>query len=395
MTAAPAREAAAACNALIDARRYQQALDLAVQATASSPDDANLHCIMARALLGLGRNFEAAEAAGRAVSLAPLWAYAHRLGAIAFIALAKERHRHAKSFLVPAVREAREAARMGPADPMNHLVLAEALAAGSQLAEADAAARRALELAPQLTDTWVMASFVAVKARNWRAAEVACRRALAIDPNNSAAKNNLGLALRGSGRWSLGAVAFEQAAVADPRSSAARDNIELIGFQYLSVFASVLLLPLLVAWPLFIAARLGVSRWLSHRPAPLRGIAFRIGLRVARSRRYRRRYERANASALRQGDTSLPPGGWTALGGPRWWTLGRPTRIFVLASATAVLFLLLMAGAGAVADQVAPGSTVATIVAVLCGLLGTGVIVVGAAAVKSAVRSGLARRRQG
>ncbi len=395
MTAAPAREAAAVCNALIDARRYQHALDLAVQAVASSPDDANLHCIMARALLGLGRNFEAVEATGRAVSLAPLWAYAHRLGAIAFIALAKEKHRHAKSFLAQAVPEAREAVRIGPVDPMNHLVLAEALAAGSQLAEADAAARRALELAPQLADTWVMASFVAVKARNWRAAEVACRHALAIDPNNSAAKNNLGLALRGSGRWTLGAVAFEQAAVADPRSAAARDNIELIGFQYLSVLASVLLLPLLVVWPLFIAARLGASRWLSHRPTRLRGIAFRIGLRVARSRRYRRKYERANASAVRQADATPPPGGWTALGGPRWWTLGRSTRIFVLVSATVVLFVLLSAAAGTVAGQVAPGSPVATVVAVLCGLLGTGAVVVGAAAVKSAVSSAAARRRQG
>lgn len=393
MTAVPVRETAVACNALMDARRYQQALDLAAQAAATSPGDASLHCIMARALLGLGRNFEAVEAAGRAVSLAPLWAYAHRIGAIAFIALAKEKHRHPKSFLATAVSEAREAARIGPADPMNHLVLAEALAAASQLTEADAAARRALELAPQRADTWVTASFVAVKARNWRAAEVACRRALAIDPNNSAAKNNLGLALRGSGRWSLGAVAFEQAAVADPRSAAARDNIELIGFQYLSVLVSVLLLPLLVVWPLFIAARLGASRWLSHRPARLRGTAFRLGLRVARSRRYRRKYDRVSAGATQPAGTG-PLDGWTALGGQRWWKLGRATRTFVLASATFVLFLLVVSAAGALAQQVAPGSPVATVVAVLCGLVGTGVIVVGASAVRSALSGAAARRRQ-
>lgn len=301
----------AACQALLGARRFEQALELAGEGLAADPGDAWLHCLAAQALIGLGRHSQAVEAAGRAAARAPNLAFPHRLAAAAYLALAKQSRRHG-GFLVPAERAASEAVRLGPAGAYNHSVLAEVLAARRRYKEADAAVRKALQLAPASADMWISASYVAVKARKWRAAEIACRRALALDPTSVPAKNNLGLALGGGGRWTVGAVAFNEAAMADPRSASARDNVELVGFYYLGLATSFLLLPLLVVWPLFVVSSLGAKRWFARRPQRLKPLARRLGLRVARSPRYRRAFERRNTRAQLLTEASVA--GWSAFG---------------------------------------------------------------------------------
>ena len=332
-----ARALAEASEALLETRKYEQALNMADRALAAEPRSARAHCLRCRALLSLERYREAADAGWQAVGLAPNWAFPHRLLSVCLRKQAVEERR--PSLMATAVAQARCAVSLSPNEPASHVSLAEACSDNKQEAEADEAARRAITLAPQSASVWLTASYVALRSGNWKAAEQAARAALAIEPNSPAASNNLGVALRRRGRWATGAVAFAQAARIDPRSSKALDNLELVGFSYLARAATVLLLPLLVVPPAFLAARLAVGRYLlEKRPARLAGLARRIGLKVASSKRHRARFQRA---AERAGAQARPHvGRWSAR--PSRWQPVRETAAavaFMLAWAAAVLFL--------------------------------------------------------
>jgi Flp pilus assembly protein TadD len=310
VTAVSSRDWLSGGDALIDARRYQEALTLASQALADQPQDPRAHALAARALSGLDRTDEATSAAWQAVSLAPQVAYYHRLLAIILQKPAHQGERRAShDRLLYASAQALEAVHLAPADAANYVVLAETYARLGDRRQADGAVRKALELNPHSANTWANASFVATRARNWYAAEIAARKALAIDPNNYAATNNLGVALRSRGRWMQGAVAFHGAARIDPRSPTARDNVESIGFQYLHSVGLVLLLPLLIVWPLYILAG---RRLAAARPERLRPMARRIGLWVATSKRHQRAFAKEAARAEKLA-AAVPSDGWSSL----------------------------------------------------------------------------------
>ena len=84
------------------------------------------------------------------------------------------------------------------------------------LAEADRAARRALELDPRSASALVALGSVYRDRANWTDAEAAYLRALEIDPDNSEAHQQYGEYLLDVGRISEGVRAIDRAAVLDP-----------------------------------------------------------------------------------------------------------------------------------------------------------------------------------
>lgn len=338
MTALGARDWLSGGDALIDARRYQQALALASRALADLPQDPRAHALAARAFSGLDRTDEATRAAWQAVSLSPHVAYYHRLLAIILQKPAHQSERRAShDRLLYASAQALEAVHLAPGDSANYVVLAETYARLGDRRQADGAVRKALELNPNSANTWANASFVATRARNWYAAEIAARKALAIDPHNYAATNNLGVALRSRGRWMQGAVAFHGAARIDPRSSTARDNVESIGFQYIHTVGLVLLLPLLIVWPLYILAGRHLA---ASKPERLRPTARRIGLWIATSKRHQRTFAKEAARAEKLA-AAIPTEGWSSLRSYR-----RDNSLVASAGAGALVLAFLFAVAG-------------------------------------------------
>lgn len=280
-------------QAWLDVRRYDQALDVATQALAREPSNAAAHVLASRALMMMERYPEAVVAARTAVGITPQWAYAYR---ILSLAMCKAPGGSTRPAIDEAVQVASEAVRLAPGDAYNHMAVAEASALAARFGVADEAARRAIALAPASADVWATASYVALKTRNWFAAEIAARRALLLDPDHYAATNNLGAAMKGRGWRRLGAVAFLGAARIDPRRRNARENLEAIGFEYIEkVVAPTLLLPLALFWPLYLVTRFMVVRHVVRsKPAWLRPLARRLGLRVATSDRARRLFDRHN-----------------------------------------------------------------------------------------------------
>jgi tetratricopeptide (TPR) repeat protein len=347
VTAVNARHILDGAEALIDARKYEQALALASEAVALQPGEPAAYAVAARALTGLDRIEDATTSAWQAVTRAPQVAYYHRLMAVTLIRQRPGLDRRASHVrLLNASAEAREAIRLAPYDASNYVVLAECYARIGDRKPADEAVRKALQLNPNSANNWATASFVATRARNWYAAEIAARKALAIDPQNYAATNNLGVALRSRGRWMQGAVAFAGAARIDPRSSTARENVEGIGFQYLNNVGILLLLPLVVVWPLFVAGGISLKRWLGKKPARLVPTARRLGMWIATSKRHQKRFNKEAVRAEKMA-AAVPADGWSSL------HLYRPDNsAFVGGAVLVALLAVVFAFAGANAANV-------------------------------------------
>lgn len=353
-------------EALLDARKYEAALERVRQVLSRDPSDAWAHALAGRALLGLGRYDEAVTAGRAAVSCEPSSPVWHRVLA----SLLGQHPGHPRN-RTDAITEARRAVELGPSDPANHQILAQEAARTGSKNEADAAIRKTLELAPNSAAAWVTASFVAVRAKNGLAAEVAARKALSIQPGNSSAINNLGVAMRLQGRWATAAAAFYDAASLDPRSPTARRNVEGIGFQYLALASVVVLLPLLFIPPLFLAVRIGTSQWLVRtRPRFLQPLARRIGIRVASSKRARKRIEEHNRTVQRALSTTTGSGGWSSRAGRQ---LIGTWLVLLMAILAFIFFIFLMPlaifGTGGMGAHLGLGMTAAT-------FLGTGILFV-------------------
>jgi hypothetical protein len=160
-------------------------------------------------------------------------------------------------------------------------------------------------------------------------------------------------------------VAFQDAARIDPRSSTARDNVEGIGFQYLDYIVVVALLPLVVVWPLFVAARIGLNRWFSKKPERLRPLAQRLGMRVATSKRQQRKFAKAAERAQKMVSPDFPAGEWSALEHRRFFSFNYDLVAGGLVLGAGLVFLALaFAGSGA--------SSVATLAVVGVFMMGTG-----------------------
>jgi Flp pilus assembly protein TadD len=175
--------------------------------------------MLAQAHLGAGRHQEAAQAANRAVTLAPADNWPHRLASAAMLRLGN----------VPeAVRAAGEACRLAPHQWLCHLSLAQAALAQRNFYTAEQAAANARQLAPAEPEVHVISGKISFARGDRAAARAYQERALALSPTHSDALNELGrIELRGSAS-AQAARHFVEAARSAPDVGVYRQNVQVV-----------------------------------------------------------------------------------------------------------------------------------------------------------------------
>lgn len=196
---------------MLEAGRYREALAGAHRHLATSPQDPDLWEVVARAHLGLEEWQAALQALGTLVAATPNSPTPHLFAALALAGLGRNEE---------AVAASCEAVRLAPDLWTAHVFVAQyASAVGGQGALAWDAANRAVQLAPNETDTHAAMGLVALRAKRRDVAEQALLRALALDPGNHAAEHNLGLLRLRDGQISVAAEHLGASALADPGAS--------------------------------------------------------------------------------------------------------------------------------------------------------------------------------
>ena len=207
-------EASRRGEALIELGRAEEALAHLRRAIAEEPGDSRAHCLMAIAYFRLDRPREMLESATAARGADPQSEWPHRLRSIALRALGRD-----------AVPDAVQAARLEPEEPLTHAEVARALQARRDFAGAEAAARYAVSLNPELVQSH--AALADVLLGHGRAFEAvgAYRTALELKPDDALLLNNLAVArLRSNDRAGV-SEQFEAAMRIDPRAAVARHNL--------------------------------------------------------------------------------------------------------------------------------------------------------------------------
>jgi tetratricopeptide (TPR) repeat protein len=207
---------AEAARSLIRVGRYGDAIKVLLVALASSPEDHELHGLMAQAYLGLEQPKEALRAADTAVRHAPDDEWAHRLRSIALRRLGRPRE---------SVDAAMQAVSLAPELAYARHALAEAQLSAKHADDAYVQALEAVRLSPADSDMHDLVGRCLLARRMHPEAEATFRNALRLDPNDAAAHNNLGVALSRQGRREEAVAAFNDAARIDPSFETARRNL--------------------------------------------------------------------------------------------------------------------------------------------------------------------------
>jgi tetratricopeptide (TPR) repeat protein len=296
-------------DVLLSLRRYTEAAEIAYRVAAREPGDPRPLLTAARAELGLGANDRAEAAACGALRYAPELAFGHRLVAVARInrGMASggrvNRHWAGRSAIEPAQR----AVGLDPHQVAGYWVLAQATAMAGQLNEAKGLADECVRMAPQDPESWRVRAYVARLVRDLPVAEACAKEALRLDPQHYGAGNELGLVYQDGGKTGRSLNQFAATAAIDPIRSPARTNIVRHAMKVTYFGALILLCPLAIIWPVWVAAAVGLNqlvwRWKVTKPS-----MERFGSALAR-RHVRRAQKKGNRAAR-----SVPPG--TAINGP-------------------------------------------------------------------------------
>lgn len=228
------------CEVLLQLGRAAEALARLSLLAARDPQNADVHGLLAQALLAVDQPEPAAEAARRAAALAPHAAWPHRLASLSYDRLGKQRL---------ALAEGRHAVQLGPHEWAAFACLATAAKRRrSTRREAQAAAAEALRLAPTEPEAHRVAGMVAMAAGRRTEASAHFARALSIDPQNASTLNEVGrLKLAGrlpkSGTQLAGAAnSFAQAVQTDPAAMTSRHNLDVVIRSFLAKLSYFLFL---------------------------------------------------------------------------------------------------------------------------------------------------------
>lgn len=233
-------------DALIDLGRFPAALEVLAPLLAG-PGDAQALARGARCLLGVERNDEAVDMAGRAIAANPDSEWAHRLRSVALMGLARGADGPRRSALLLDAREsARQAVRLAPRMPVTYRNAVNVEIANGDVVAADLALQQLIRLAPDDSETWNTATLLALAQHDPVRAEFHARRAVELDPSSSEAWNNLGVAAQRQGRMSDAVASYVQSARLDPGENRTRRNITRSGLLVLRMAALVVALPLLL-----------------------------------------------------------------------------------------------------------------------------------------------------
>jgi tetratricopeptide (TPR) repeat protein len=279
---------AARASALMELRRYDDALDAARHGLAEQPDSYQLRCLESQALLGLEHGEDAQRAAERAIAAQPAGEWGHRLRAHALLQqAAQERSLVRNGLLNEAARSAQQSVAVAPQLLSGYLTLTTVAVAKRDIRAADEASRQAVTLAPASSAAWVARSQAALAARQWAEAEEAARMALQHDPENYAAHNNLGVALRHRGKNRDAAAALTRAARIDPGRETAQNNLARFGQVLVGLIPAVVLIPLLFlvhnSFLIYLLVSVVVGRLLAGW-RPVRDWSLRFGIKLGARR---------------------------------------------------------------------------------------------------------------
>ena len=230
--------------ALIDARRYREAVKVLRPAVDKTPGDPWLRCALAQALVHLDRGREALD---------------HALAA----------------------------QQINQYSPRIEQMVAEAHLELGHHEEAMKAVDRLLDLSPNEAIGYDLRGRIALARRKFEDAEVNFREALRLKPNSWAYNNNLGVALRNQGRDKAALEYLERAVRANPSSRLVRRNLfgAISGYQTAAVFIAIVVVLRVVA----------TNAKTFHLPPVVAEVAFFIGVIAAAvgavlwARRQRRR----------------------------------------------------------------------------------------------------------
>ena len=217
---------------LLGARRYREALSLLHRRIAAGEENAALWLLVARAHIGLEEWPAALDAAAAALRLDPAGAAPHLLASTALLELGRASEAYAAAL---------EATRRAPDHWPGHYAVA---AAAVRLADrrrnrrtyrkpAEAAAGRAVLLAPDEAMAHVIAGVVAMHWGRTRQARAAFTRALQIEPQNEPAHFNLGLVKIDRGNLAAGVAALSAAGRANPQEPVLWDAFDVLVRRWL------------------------------------------------------------------------------------------------------------------------------------------------------------------
>ena len=221
--------------------RHAEAIPLLTQALASDPQDSDIRCDLALALMNIGQIDQADREAYQAIASTPDHERSYRVRSIIL---------RARGRAEDAVAMAREAVRLEPESPWAHQVLSQGCYAAKRFPEAWVEALKVVELAPESAFSHQCVGQAAIGMKNWATAERASLEALRLDPNDWAAMNNLGVALHRQGRRKEAAHAYDAAAQMNPSAETPRKNLIRVARpghegQYLIDVLLIVALPLL------------------------------------------------------------------------------------------------------------------------------------------------------
>ncbi len=249
----------AAARALLAVDRTEAALSEVNRVLAEEPTDADAWCLLAICHRRAGRFTQALTAAERAVALQPDGEWAHRV--LAEMLRKAQRHE-------TAVTVAQRAVALAPGEWRTHVTLVHALLdrGGPRLVSAREPVARALALAPDVPDAYVLAGRVHARLAEPEQAREYWIRALAIDPGNTAAQTLLARDDLARGRTSEGVEKLKAALGHDPTDPTVPATVARIRAELLwraarwSALTSAVLIAVLLALSLsFTGLRLGLT----------------------------------------------------------------------------------------------------------------------------------------
>ena len=205
-------------QALLDVRRWQDALAALNESLRLDPEPAETFCYLTMALRQGGRLEEALAAADEAIKRDPNTEWPHRLRSVT----AKDLGDHEA-----ALRSACEARRLAPNVWQATYCVASSLYQLRRFGEAREMAEAARTLAPDQVEPHNLLGLIALARKQLLEAEAQFRQALRVDPQSAQAHNSLGTALMRQGRVAEAVKFFGSSLTVDPSGQAVRENLGL------------------------------------------------------------------------------------------------------------------------------------------------------------------------